>query len=122
MNNLKKIAAAAAIFIMSIPMLLSAQTFEDHTKIRQLIGKPPAIPIADVPSCPSGSTLSGGQCVLISNQAASGPYVCTQYEWVATSSDTGFIGSYSFPSTTDKTAVTWKDNYYAPGSVRCYKS
>ena len=68
MNNLKKFALAAAISAMSLPMLLSAQTFEDHTKIRQLIGKPPTA-ATDMPSCPSGSTLSGGQCVLISNQA-----------------------------------------------------
>lgn len=71
MNHFKKFAMAAAISAMSLPMLLGAQTFEDHTKIRQLIGRP-ATPATDMPSCPTGSTLSGGQCVLISNQGT--PY------------------------------------------------
>lgn len=66
---IKKIIAACATATLLLPMLTGAQTFEDHTKIRTLSGKP-STPPTEVPSCPSGSTLSGGQCVLISNQSA----------------------------------------------------
>lgn len=121
MINIKKILAALATAALVLPALTGAQTFDDHTKIRVLRGTPAKDPSAPY-ECPAGSTYSGGQCTLISNQDTSGPYVCTRYEWITTSSDTGFIGSYAFPSTTDKTAVTWKDNYYAPGSVRCYRA
>jgi hypothetical protein len=121
MINIKKILAALATAALALPALTGAQTFDDHTKIRILRGAPQMPDQITKFECPAGSFYSGGQCTLVSMQDTSGPYVCTYYEWVITSADTGFIGSYAFPSTTDKTAVTWKDNYYAPGSVRCYR-
>jgi hypothetical protein len=69
MTNTKKLFAALATAALVFPTLTGAQVFDDHTKIRILRGAPSQI---DAPfNCPAGSVYSGGECTLISNQAAS---------------------------------------------------